>query len=247
MAILVFEHSATGGIARLGATLREHGHRIRTIRVHADDAMPVDLDDVHGIVVTGGNQHPWDELDWIRAEEDLLRQAQVAGLPIAGICLGSQILATALGGTAEKMDAGIELGWHDVSLTPIGREDPLHAGIAWNAKMFHWHRAHVTQLPPDARLLASSGSCKVQAWALGTNVYGFQHHPEVRPDMIQDWMDDDPGDLEEAGITREQLFEQTQQHWATFERLTDRLFEAISLLLMPVDRRYQGIAKAIHH
>ena len=33
----------------------------------------------------------------------------------------------------------------------------------------------------------------------------------------------------------------------TFERLSKRLFESIALLVMPVDRRYQGVVKDLPH
>jgi GMP synthase-like glutamine amidotransferase len=178
---------------------------------------------------------------------NLMRQAHEHELPIVGLCLGGQIVTRALGGTVGPCADGIQLGWFDVRLSPYGREDPLHAGIAWTNPQFHWNREQITTAPPGARVLASSDRCAIESWTLGVRTYAFQHHPEIRRDTIETWIADEPYALEEAMMTRETLDAQTATHFPTFERLTDRLFHAIALLLMPVDRRYRGIAKELHH
>ena len=53
MAILVFEHSNSSGSERLGEILRDYGHRLEVVRLHEGDRVPVDLDDVNGIVSCG--------------------------------------------------------------------------------------------------------------------------------------------------------------------------------------------------
>lgn len=248
MALLVFEHSERTGIMRLGETLRNYGHRLRIVRLHADDPFPADLDDVDGIVSCGGPQSAYDDsIDWLEPEMDIMRQAHEAQMPIVGICLGCQILARALGGTVERMEAGPEIGWREIRLTPTGREDPIHVGLAWSPIVAHWHGDHVSELPPDARLLASSDHCKVQAWASGVRTYGFQYHPEIRRDTFDHFIAEHPETLTKAGVTVEELRTQTTEHFEVFERLTQRLFESMALFLMPIDRRYYGLAKDVLH
>src|SRR5690242_13136135 len=134
MAILVFEHSNDSGSERLGETLRDYGARLRVLHLHEGDHVPGDLDDVDGIISCGGPQAAYDDsVPWLEAQMNLMRQAHAEEMPVLGICLGSQILARALGGKVEKNPAGIEFGWHEVKLNPVGREDPLHAGIAWSS------------------------------------------------------------------------------------------------------------------
>ncbi len=247
MAIVVLQHGASTGALRLGATLRDHGHRLRVVALHEGEPVPADLDDVDGVVTTGGRQSPLDDHEWIEPEMQYLRAAHEAGLSVIGICLGCQLLARALGGEVNKMDGGVELGWQEVSLTPVGAEDPLHAGIGWTSLQLHWHSYQVAQVPPGARVLAKSQRCPVQAWALGPRTYGFQYHPEVYPETIETWAAEEPQDLDEAGIKADLLRAQTREFYRPFARLRDRLFESLSLYLLPADRRNQGLIKDLHH
>src|SRR5687767_5570495 len=150
MSIFVFEHSDLAGVERFGRTLNDYGHKLRIVRPHAGDAVPDDLDDCDGIIAMGGPQSATDDsVPFIAPEMALMKEANARGMPIVGICLGSQMLARALGGKVEKMSssggAGIELGFTEVKLNPAGREDIIHAGIAWNAMMMQHHRDHVSQ------------------------------------------------------------------------------------------------------
>ena len=246
MAIVVFEHGASAGAQRLGRTLRDYGHRLRVVALHAGGEVPADLDDVDGVLTCGGHHSLHNGPPWLEREMGYLKAAHEEALPVVGVCLGCQILAKALGGEVGPLE-GIELGWHPVDLTAAGIEDPLHAGLPWSSMQLHWHRDEVKAVPPDARVLARSTRSPVQAWALGLRTYGFQYHPEVELETAERWADEDPQGLEQAGISREQLREQTRLHYPALARLTQRLFESIALYLMPADRRIAGVVKDLHH
>jgi len=247
MALLVFEHSPLAGSLRLGTTLRDHGHRLRTIRVHAGDAMPADLDDVDGVIVMGGGQNVHDRPEWLDPESALICAAHERDMPVLGICLGCQIVAHALGGTTGPMDGGIALGFHAVELNAMGREDPLFTGIPWSTKQVQWHRDEVKELPAGAKPLASSERCNVEAWSMGLRTYGLQYHPEVFPSTIESWIEDEPVALDEAGTTPAALRASIESSYEDMARHAERLFESVALFLMPVDRRYQGQIKDLHH
>jgi GMP synthase (glutamine-hydrolysing) len=258
MAIIVFEHSHHVGVGRLGATLRDYGHKLRFIRPHEGQALPADLDDVDGVITCGGPQSANDGDAWISDEFAYLRDAVDAGLPVIGNCLGAQMLAKALGGEVAPLSAGsggyatagggrIELGWHRCTLSDAGREDVLHTGLPWSMPVFQWHREQVTTLPPGAKLLASSSACKVQTWMMGLRVYGFQYMMTVDPPSIDAWIGLEPEALAEADISADELRAFTGENYPAFHRLTQRLFESIALFLMPVDRRIAGVVKDLHH
>ncbi len=88
MAIVVFEHSATTGALRLAATLRDYGHKLRVVGLNEHDEIPKDLDDVDGVVTTGGPQSANDDHPWAEPEMRFLQVAHEAELPIVGLCLG---------------------------------------------------------------------------------------------------------------------------------------------------------------
>lgn len=256
MAIIVFEHSPLGGCLRLGEVLRDLGQQLRIIQMFEGDQVPPDLDDVDGVISMGGPQSANDADDFLQREMNFIRAADAAQLPIVGICLGSQLTAKALGGEVGRLPGGgagspgaggIELGWHDVTLNDVGREDILHTGLAWTSKQFHWHNEYVTKLPPGARLLGSSKACPVQHWASGVRTYCFQHHPEMFPATIEAWIKDEPGDLDRAGIAVDELRAQTKEFYAGYDRQRNRLFEQIALFLMPVERRFTGLVKDLRH
>jgi GMP synthase (glutamine-hydrolysing) len=248
MAFLILQHSALTGPRRFAESIVAHGAKIDPVLLHEGEPLPTSLSSVDGLIVMGGPQSPeGSEMPWLEKELDLIRRAHERQLPIVGICLGSQLVAMALGGEVSKMDNGIELGWHDVTFTPGGREDPLHAGLGWSLPMAHWHRFAVSKLPPDARLLARSEHCGIQAWALGLRTYCYQFHPEVDAQTMIAWANDDPQDLADAGVSLEQLRTDTQTHYADFERRTNRLFDQLTLLLLAPDRRFAGLVKDLHH
>jgi GMP synthase (glutamine-hydrolysing) len=248
MATFIIEHSDRTGSDRLGEVLRDHGHRLEVIGAHRGEAIPTDLDDIDAIITCGGPQSPLDDdLPWLRPEMGLLRLAHEAARPVVGICLGCQILARALGGEVAPLECGIEWGFHELTLSGAGREDPLFAGIAWRSMQLHAHRFQVKTAPPGARVLASSMRTPIQAWGLGLRTYGIQYHPEAYARTIEAWADEEPQALEEAGLRRQQLADQIAEHYDAFARLADRLFNSMALLLMPLDRRYAGAIKDLHH
>ena len=249
MSTLILEHSDHSGADRFTPLLRDRGHRLDIRRLHHGDSLPSDLDGVDAIVSCGGAPNPLDDAEhpWMAAEVDLLREAHASDRAVIGICLGSQLLARALGGTVARLEGGIELGWMPVRLTPDGREDPVFAGVAWESRQLHAHRWHVSELPPGSTLLASSDRCRVQAWRCGMRSYGFQYHLEAHHDSIGQWCSQDPASLSEAGTTREAIDAGTEAHWESAARLADRVFDRLAMLVMPLDRRVAGIARDLHH
>ncbi len=244
MPILVIEHDAHDTAGVLGRVLTRHGLRQRTLRLHAGDDLPGDLDDIDGIVSLGGPPSATDDtLPWIAAELDLLRRAAASEVPVLGICLGAQLLARALGGEVGRM-AAPAAGLGRVDLTPAGRDDPMFRGLAWYGVWPGSHQDEVTKTPPDARILARSESCGVEAFAVGLFCYGVQFHPEWSAQAFVERCES--GGLLGDG-DRAALAATIRDQAEAIERQAERFAENVASFLMPVERVNAGVAKAIHH
>jgi GMP synthase (glutamine-hydrolysing) len=114
---------------------------------------------------------------WIRA-------AVLRGTPFLGVCLGAQLLASALGGAVTR--GRPEAGLHDVFLTHAAVVDPLFAGLPRRLEVLGWHEDRF-DLPRGAVPLAGSLATTHQAFRYGTAAYGLQFHPEVRPADLARW------------------------------------------------------------
>ena len=241
MAILVFEHEQAGESARLGAVLGDHGHRLRVVQLYRGQAMPVDLDDVDAILSMGGpmNVGDADEHPWMQPEIDLLRQAHERDIPIVGICLGAQLLASALGGEVAAME-NPEVGWHRVRLAFPGTTDPLLAGTPWNSMQFHMHGQEVVELPPDAVALAGSAACRTQAFKVGLRSYGFQYHFELMQADIDELLTKRHQWLTDAAVDVDAVRRAHDEHYPMYRHLSDRLAHNIAQLLVPIDKRLVG-------
>jgi GMP synthase (glutamine-hydrolysing) len=246
MAIIIFQHSEIGSAGRLAATLRDHGFRLRFCRIDREGAaaIPPDLDDVQGVVSLGGPQNIDESHDWLAPEMNYLREAHGRQLPVIGICLGAQLIATALGGKVGPMadESGArrsEWGFREIAINPIGQVETLMAGVQWNARHFCAHAYEVKELPTESTLLASSRLCKVQIFRAGLRTYGFQHHLECDRPMI-DAQIAQGASLDVSGRSRAELTAEADEHYATFARLSDRLCVNLATYLFPLEHRLAG-------
>jgi GMP synthase (glutamine-hydrolysing) len=115
------------------------------------------------------------------AEERLAKQR-----PLLGICLGSQIMAAALGAEVYPGNRGKEIGWGTLTLTPSGASSPLVHLAPERTRVLHWH-GDSFDLPKGATLLASTDRYRHQAFAYGEAGLGLQFHPEVTAKQLEAW------------------------------------------------------------
>lgn len=127
------------------------------------------------IIVMGGPMSVNDKLSWITREIAYLQQAIAANKMVIGICLGAQLIASALGSSVRR-NAEREIGWFPITAT----ENTHHwASTALPPKFtpLHWH-GDTFDLPERANLLFRSQACENQAFHVGENVVGLQFHLE---------------------------------------------------------------------
>ncbi len=236
MAILVFQHHPDESPLVLASVLQGYGQQLRTLKLYARDTVPVDLDDVDGIVSMGGPMNVEDAAKhpWMAAEMAYLKRAHEAGVPIVGICLGCQLIAAAMGGQVAAMKEP-EVGFAGLRLAFPGTIDPIYGGIPWNTMQMHMHGQEVTQLPPGGTPLAGSAKCKTQAFKVGLTTYAFQYHFECDRPAVQAFSQDSL--VTKAGASADAIAAQADQHYDLYRHLGNRLCDNLALLLFPVNKR----------
>jgi GMP synthase-like glutamine amidotransferase len=174
------------------------GYQIQQTYICNNEELPA-ADSFDWLMIMGGSQHAWDEreIPWLQEEKAFLKEALAAGKIVVGICFGAQLLAEALGGRIFP-NRHKEIGWHEVSLNPQGRESFLFKNIPHFFVTFHWHSDHFS-LPGSCTKLASSKASENQAFVCNHRpLVGLQFHPEYTRDMVryyarhhsQDWLSD---------------------------------------------------------
>jgi GMP synthase (glutamine-hydrolysing) len=179
MSILVLRHETWEHLGHFAAVLE--GACI-PFKYH-DLGEPYAQENHDALIVLGGPMSANDRE--LEGELELIGQGLKSGTPMLGVCLGSQLIARALGARVYR-NSGLEIGWAPVFPTEAARSDPVFKDIPSPSTFFHWH-GETFDLPDGAELLARSERTRHQAFRYGSNVYGLQFHPEVTAEMIADW------------------------------------------------------------
>lgn len=187
--MIIFQHDPFKGPGLISEMFEGRGMPHVLVEAHEDDPFPLSTAGFTGVVSMGGPMSVNDELPFIQREVEFLVDAAVKRIPILGVCLGAQILASALG--ARVYDgSGPEVGWGEVELTRDGAGDRVLGGFGDRLPVLHWH-GETFDLPQEAVLLASSPEYPHQAFRWGDSAYGFQFHLEVTEEMVRDWVRED--------------------------------------------------------
>jgi GMP synthase (glutamine-hydrolysing) len=185
----VLQHVPFEGPGLIETVARERDIDLAVVRLDRGEALPA-VTDLGGVVAMGGPMgvadgalHPW-----LAVERALLAMAVARGLPVLGVCLGSQQLAAALGAEVTHGPEP-EIGLGRVELTHEGRADPVlgpGGDDAAGLPVVHWH-GDTFEVPPGAVRLAFSDRYPNQAFRAGRRAYGLQFHVEVDRALAQGW------------------------------------------------------------
>ena len=188
--LTVIAHIATPSITVLDRVARANGWAIDLVHPHRGEPLP---EQPEAVVVLGGPQSAYDAQahPYLTTEIEYIARCHRAGIPMLAICLGSQLLAEALGGSAVPGESGLECGFIDV--TRIGGETPLP--LPGRYFSFHSDRAE----PPSAAQLLATSDRYLQGWQVGTSV-AIQFHPELDATGINELLDIEGPKLARYGV-----------------------------------------------
>ena len=181
MKVQILQHVPFEGPGSMAAWLAARRMEVGCTRLFAGDPLPR-ADQVDALVALGGPMSVNDEdaLDWLRPEKQLVRDAVARGIPVLGVCLGAQLIASALGARVYP-GAAKEIGWFPIrGLPDVAPRFQFPA----ECLAFHWH-GETFDLPAGAVRLASSAGCENQAFQLGRNVIALQFHLETTAASVE--------------------------------------------------------------
>jgi GMP synthase (glutamine-hydrolysing) len=231
--ILVVQHDLDTPLAALAPPI--HALGIRTVTWYAPSQPEPPAGSFDGLIVLGGIVNP-DGTDGdapLDREREVIAGAHARGLPVLGTCLGAQLTAQALDGSAERMPAG-EVGWVPAAFDAAAQEDALLAGVPPALDLLEWHNYSCTP-PAGAAILARSAAC-IQAFRVGASTWGLQFHVEVTGPVLEEWAETGAPELAVLGLGPEAILgtaEQRAEQLRLATRIADRFARAVLAAAIP--------------
>ena len=212
--LLAIRHVPFEDLDSLAPVLAGAGYSIRYADAPTADFSALGKQDWDLLVVLGGPIGVNDAPDYPFLNEELkfVEARLKAQKSILGICLGSQLMAAALGAKIRRI-MSMEVGWSPLQLTEAGRNSPLKH---LTGPVFHWH-GEGYDTPADAVQLASTASTPCQAFTWRSKALAMQFHPEVTERGLEQWYVGNIGELRELDLKPGELRRSAAAHAATMQ------------------------------
>lgn len=188
----MLQHVAHEGPGAIAAWAEARGHRLETTRLDRGEPLP-GVGDFDGLVLMGGPMSVNDEAryPWLVAEKRLIEATFQEDRRVLGVCLGSQLLAAALGCRVYRA-AAPEIGWLPVATAAGAARSRTFQEIPVSFTPFHWH-GETFDLPEGALHLAATDLVPHQAFEIefdggpgrgGALALALQFHLEATVDSV---------------------------------------------------------------
>ena len=179
--VLLVQNTRIEGSGYLGELLQYDGFDITSINAK-HEIIPNKKFSL--VVILGAPESANDDLPYLRAEQQLIKNSVEKNIPVLGICLGSQLIAKTFGAkiySGPKKEIGF---YNDLK---ISSDSTFFSGFQNPFTVFHWH-GDTFDLPQGALRLASSEHYPNQAFQYKSAI-GLQFHLEVNEEMVNLWLD----------------------------------------------------------
>jgi GMP synthase-like glutamine amidotransferase len=226
--VLVIQNEIDDPVALVGQWISEVGVDVEVIHAYRGETVPASLPAKYsGAIAMGGYMGANDDIEfpWLIEARSLMKDVIANDIPFFGICLGGQLLATAVDGKVGPTPVP-EIGVASFRVTSDAAQDSVFGHLAGQEVIaVEWHKDYITDLPDEVVVLAGNDACPVQAFRVGENVYGAQFHPEIGAEIFASWAETDD-ELAQQSNTIDQACEQVAAAEAELIRTWKPAFEA---------------------
>ncbi|MFW6224829.1 MAG: type 1 glutamine amidotransferase [Bacteroidota bacterium] len=192
------QHVPFEGLAQIQTWITKNGHRVSFTRFYENDDVP-GLDTFDWLIIMGGPMgvNDNDLFPWLLKEKEIIRNSIENNKTVLGICLGAQLIASALGAKVYPNPVK-EIGWFPVQ-NPVSFNSPDNIFSIHNPfHVFHWH-GDTFDLPKRSQHLYESVGCSNQGFLFKEKVLGLQFHFEVNHESVQSMVKHGMNEIMEVG------------------------------------------------
>lgn len=187
---------------------------------------PAPVAEFDAVLSLAGSANPDQDRDfpWLRTEKQLLREALRRKIPMLGVGLGAELIAVAAGASVRQA-AGPEIGWYQVELTAMARQDPVLGFLPVRFEALQWH-SYALALPDSGTELAR-GNDAPQAFRIGSHAWALQFNAHATEHDFRRWLaqESDSESARSLGTDVEELAEETVERLATWQEIGQGICE----------------------
>ncbi len=219
--ILCIKNTSIETLGNMKNYLLSDGFKVKEILATTKTIKTQKLPDYDAVFILGGPMSVNDNLDSLLEQIKLIRTSFNHEIPIFGICLGSQLIASSCGGKVYE-GSKKEIGWGEVRITSKGQSSIFDKIPGNKIQVFHWHGDTFT-LPSEAEILSES-YLYIQAFRF-KNAIGIQFHLEVTKEMIQKWIRKYHKELKNENMTSDGFVDDIDRNVTELESTSKIVYE----------------------
>lgn len=137
-------------------------------------------------LITGSPNGVYEDIQWIRDLEHLIRELDARKRCIIGICFGHQVVVKALGGDVQKNSKGWEVSTCPFELSDEGKQVFKGKDVI---NLIYSHQDTVVKLPESLINLGGNKLTYCQGVIKDKHILTFQGHPEFDATVMKPLLD----------------------------------------------------------